>query len=505
MKKNYAEHVVRGTALIFTATLATNIISYVIRIFLARSLTPEEFGLVYAAISFVALINIFQNFGLGQTLQKKIPEFIINRNYGKIKYAMKFSFSIQFTYAVIVFIFILLFSQQIADNIFRTSQAVPVLIVLSILGLVHVANQVVITSLQGLHRIKIYTALNFFNYIFRFIFVLLLIPLGVLALPYSQLAATAVFAVIGVLVFRVKFPEIIAAKPQPISRELIAFSTPIIAILIASTINANFSTVMLSSLRSLGDVAMYQIALPIANIVMILAGSIAIIALPLTSELWAKHNMKQLRRIIELLLKALFAVVIPMVIIFITFPELVIGMLFGESYLQANGILQLLSVAVIFQSLVMVSSSLLLGIGDTRTLVKIAFLITATNVITSIVLIPTFGIMGAAMSLLVTYVVGTFAHIYASRKRIKFRFQTANITKIFFGGLISTSIIFLLKTSLVINPWIELFIAIPAGLIFYFVYIIKTRTITRREMKLMFDAGLPIPGQMKKIILKFMD
>src|SRR3989344_8900284 len=81
----YTSKIARGIGAIFFMSIFSNFIAYLIRIILARNLSPYEYGLFYSVFTFVIFFLFFRDLGLGQAVTKHIPEFYIQKKYNSIK------------------------------------------------------------------------------------------------------------------------------------------------------------------------------------------------------------------------------------------------------------------------------------------------------------------------------------------------------------------------------------------------------------------------------------
>jgi O-antigen/teichoic acid export membrane protein len=498
MVKNYAEHIVKGSTFIFIVTLIANFIGYLIRIFLARSLTPAEYGLIYACLSILGIANVLRNLGMPETLKKKIPEFLVNNNYVKIKSTMILTFIIEFLYTVAIVSIIFIFSDTIAGSILKNTQGAPILIILCLSTLISVGYQIINSTFQGLHRFKIYTLSDLSTYVLRAAFlVVLIVPFGVLALPYAYMITSAIMTMVVYLVFIKKFPKIIKSKinlDKKISKEILYFSAPMMILYAASTIVNNLDTVLLAFFKTPQDVALYQVALPLANLLLIVSSAITVILLPTVSELWTKKKYDMLGHMIGLVSKALFILMIPLGMIMIAFPENVISLLFGESYVGAAQILQILSFATVIISINSIFSSTFVGIGKPILITKITLIVLVLNIIFNLTLIPLIGIRGAAISLLVSGLVDFVLLSYYLQRYKIFRIQWLNTGKILLDGIISVSIIFVIKTAVVLNPWAELVISLTVSIAFYAIFILWSKSVSMEELNIFRRMNIPIPG-----------
>jgi len=429
-------------------------------------------------------------------LRKKVPEYLVKKDYIKIKSAMILTFLIQFIYMFAIFLIILVFGKNFSQGLFDSLKGVNVIIFLGFSGLITVIYTILVSVFQGLQKIKIYTSLNFLLYVLRFGFIIILIPFGVLALPYSYLITASIIALLSFVIFRYQFPHIAKAKTRitkQFSKQILYFSTPLMIGYVASSVVANLDTVLLSFFRSLEEVALYQVALPMANILLLISGAITIVLLPLISELWAKKDYNTIKNILGLLTKALFIIIIPMALILIAFPENAIAMLFGETYLPAAQALQILSISMIVMTLNYIFSSTIIGIGKPFLNTKIAFIIMSINLLSNIFLIPIFGIIGASASIFISNLIGFLFLSKFSIKHTGFVMQWFNMAKILLGGFLMLTTISIIKTLLTMNPWIELIISLLSGFFVYTIFIFLTQAIIRDELKLLQKLNLPIP------------
>ena len=70
---------------IYLFTFLAAPLGYLIRILYARTLSVEEFGLIYSIIGFIALISIFNDLGFSETLNYYATRFYEKKQYAKVK------------------------------------------------------------------------------------------------------------------------------------------------------------------------------------------------------------------------------------------------------------------------------------------------------------------------------------------------------------------------------------------------------------------------------------
>ena len=120
---NYTKKAIKGAGFIIIAHILASILSYLTRIILARNLAPAEYGLFYSVFTFIIFFLFFRDLGLTQALVKYIPEFKIMEKYNAIKTAIVSILSLQFLSSIVFGALILIFSNFLAINYFKNSDA----------------------------------------------------------------------------------------------------------------------------------------------------------------------------------------------------------------------------------------------------------------------------------------------------------------------------------------------------------------------------------------------
>src|SRR3989344_5224899 len=120
---NYAERIAKGSITIFLMSILGAVIGYAIRLFFARNLSMNDFGLFYAIFSFIGLFSLFRELGFSSSLTKFISEFYYKNKTREIKSSIIIVISIQFFIALLIFIPLFAFSEYISIFYFKTPDA----------------------------------------------------------------------------------------------------------------------------------------------------------------------------------------------------------------------------------------------------------------------------------------------------------------------------------------------------------------------------------------------
>ncbi|MDH3528661.1 MAG: polysaccharide biosynthesis C-terminal domain-containing protein, partial [Acidobacteriota bacterium] len=160
--------------------------------------------------------------------------------------------------------------------------------------------------------------------------------------------------------------------------------------------------IMLTALASASVIGLYAIAVAIADITATLASSVSDALLP---EVAASKNRRKASHLLARSLRlTLYAQIIALIPLWILAPW-VLEFVFGSEFVAAAAVMRLLLVASIFWSAGLIFISGLNGIGKPglTTMARIASAV--TTVVTLLLLMPAYGITGAAVSSILGYAV----------------------------------------------------------------------------------------------------
>ncbi len=503
--KTYARRLVKGSAIVFTALVASQIVAFLLRMLLARSLSVAEYGLFYAVFVFISFLLLFGNLGFGDSLIKHVPEFEAKKQFDKIKSSMAFAliFFVILSFSIVALIFI--FSSEIALTIFGDRAAVPILQILAIWFFIYLTIFFIpLCVFQGFQNMPAYASLQFFNGLLVLLSAFLLVGyfgMGVQGASLAYLLAMLIIGILGFVILRHGYPHVFRARisiTKPLVKKLSLFALPVFLAGIASLVITYTDTLMIAVFRTLPEVGYYQAAQPTARLLWYFPGALTTVLFPMVSELWAKKKKKLVSSALHFLTKFSFVLIIPVALVFITFPKILISLLFGPAYLAGATVLQILGVTAIVYIPFLILSRTMAGIGKPIVVAKVVALMAGLNLAGNLVLIPAYGIEGAAAATLISFLLGMGLIFYYARKFIEFTVPSSSLLKTTIGGALTLLLIFGLKYVVVLPPWPEAFAVMVPSLLFYGTWILMTKAITKDDLKLIKEI-VPIPGWLARI------
>lgn len=403
---------VKSSGISFFGMALSQIILYLLRLVLARALTPSEYGLLFLGFSIINILMAFETFCLEGGIVRYVPYYAAKKDFGKVKGAIVSSIKISFPVSLFLFVVIFFFSDQISLLVFHEPSLSGVLKIFSFALPFFVVYKIFSAALLGFKGVK-YDVISW--QIGRSLAILLSLLLF-LALGFGLAGATMSyvlgFVVSGLLalvflekkVFRVLKGGL---KPVSMQRQLLSFSLPLLIFSLLWNFMERMDTIMIGALKTTSDVGMYQTALPTSQFLYVIPGALGTLFLPVVSEMLSKKKTEDIGAVYKTVAKWAFYINLPVCLVLVMYPNAVINMLFGSEYIEAGNALRLLSLAALIYSMSMLSATIINLFEKTKYHILNAGAATLVGVLLNYLLIPVYGIVGSAIAMLVTFALYT--------------------------------------------------------------------------------------------------
>ncbi|MBT4935446.1 flippase [Candidatus Woesearchaeota archaeon] len=469
---NYTRKAVKGVGIVAILMAITSLLAYILRVVLARKLSPTDFGLFYAVLAFMMFLLLFRDFGLRSGLVKFIAHYAVEKNYSKIKTLIVASFVFQLISSTILIVFFILSSSYLADNYFKDPRAATLLILFAIYVFVSLLCNVAYSILQGFQKVKWYGSEELIRLGMTIVsfFILYSLGYGILSAAIAfVIGSTTAFLVLMIKV--VQFTDIWKAKITDLKiaiKELFTFSAPVIFTGVGNKVIAWLDVLILTYFVSLEKVGVYNVVLPTALLFLFFAKANSKILLPMVSELWARKDHKRLFAGVQLLYKYTFMITLPLIISIFVFAPLFIETLFGPEYLSGILAFRIILVGVLGYVIAANNHAIITAIGKPAIVMKIVLFAAAINIILNILLIPALGIVGAALSTAISYGCMLILSTNYVTKFIAMPSPWKIWMKIVGAGFVFTAILLILSSTILIG-WLGALVSICISSILYLI------------------------------------
>ena len=504
----YARRLVKGSSIVFTGTVASSVFSLLLRMFLARSLSVEEYGLFYAIFVFVCLFALFRDLGLDTTLVKYIPEFSVRKELGAIKSSIASIAIFKAIFAPSIAVVLFVFSSQIASGFFGTEAAVLPLRILCAWFFATAFFNLIRSAFQGFQNMPAYASMEFFWIVSVFVSAVLFVSVlgrGVSGVASAYLAGALVMVIIPMVYFARRYPQVFGEKASVdriLTKKLFAFALPVFIGGIGGLVLGYMDTLMLTAFWTPREVGLYQAAYPAAGALGYFVGALTAVFFPMVSELWARRERALLIGGLHFMTKFAFLLILPIVLAFIAFPEIVMRLLFGEGYLGGAAALRILSCNAAISTLSVILGCVMAGIGRPIVNTKVVGAMACLNFTGNWLLIPRYHVIGAATATFCSHFLGLFLLFHYAKKFVGFTLPLRPILKVTTGGVLTLLIILGLKSILLLPPWPEAFAVMVPSLAFYGIWILTTKSVTGDDLRLI-SRMVPMPGRLVRAAGRF--
>ena len=409
------QKIAKGTSIVFIGTIIGMLLGFVSRIIIVRYITQSEYGIFSLALVLTSIFVTISTLGLQEGSTRYIACFRGKKEEGKVRGVISSSIKIALIASIIFSLILFLSSDTISTNIFHSSELSTPLKIFSAAIPFTVLIGIFTSLFRGFDRVE--PNVYFQNILRSVIYIsflagAILLGLSFLGVLYAYLAsivitciAFAIYAIkkLPLPTFSVKKEAGADTAINPIGKELLLFSFPLLAVAMLSMVMSWTDTLMLGYFKTPDIVGLYNGALPLAHLIPITLSSAGFIYVPIISGLYSKRLMGEMKRTYQILTKWIFSGTIPLFFILFLFPETVLNFLFGIDYIQAASALRILAFGFMFHAFLGLNGISLMVMGKTRFLMLVSLVGAISNIVLNAAWIPIFGIAGAAFASLTSY------------------------------------------------------------------------------------------------------
>lgn len=419
----------RAISLLWLGSLAGAGCAFLVQILLARRLHAAEFGAFAAALNTVTLVAPLASFGLGALWLRIFGE----EGWGGIRWLRG---SLRYIVGSTVFVLAALALWAFYGPHDATTRGL--LILLSVFLLSQVAIELVSSRLQLEAR---YFALALWQFLPHFLRLIALAALAFLLTRHISLEGVALtYAGVSLVVFgigtlslwqmyHIHFslhghgakPEVIPPGPAPGMRRILAEAWPFGTAGVFHLIYFQSNIILLKYIQGDEAAGIYNVAFVIMSAVYLLPSVIYQKFLLPKIHIWANHHRE---RFVEAYKKGrifmLLAGIVTMAFVGLLSP-FIISILFGQKYEEAHVILSILSIAIPIRFVASSVGSLLVSGRNMANKSYIMGTVALFNLGANALLIPAYGLYGAAISTIFCELVLLILYYAYSRKYVDLR------------------------------------------------------------------------------------
>ncbi|MGB9937073.1 MAG: flippase [Methanobacterium sp.] len=485
MVKDALSQITKGASIIFIGTIFASLIGLFNQIFLGRILGPSDYGIFNLSIAIMSILCILPNFGLGQGLIQYIPYNAQKENFGKIRKAIKFSLKFTSIVGIIVSIFLFIFADFIALNIFNNIELSYALKLLSIaLTFYALYNYTLGFIIQAFKAPKYYVYItNLLMPITQLSIFILLSLLGykLFGAIMGFVLASIVASLSYIYIIHSKFYKPIknsynvteSTKKNVVINELIKLSFPLFLTGFTLLFMQYPDKLILGIFTNSFDVGLYTAAITIATLLLFIYLAFSFNSKPIISEYYAKNDFSSIKKLYYSTTKWIFFITFPLVIYIIFFSKDILTTIYGPLFVDASLPLNILALGIAIIGLTGLSGETLIATKKTNLNLYSELIGAISNITFNITLIPLFGLVGAAIGTSISMILRSLSSYLFVYKNFEIFPYDINFLKIIVGSIISLIIIYPFKNYLEPFSFVKV---IPIFIISYLGFLIITKS-----------------------------
>ena len=397
----------KGAGVVFVGTVLGRALGFLGQVVIVRSLSPHAFGRIALAYTIVHAVAGIAVVGLPQGVTRLIAASNTDDQQREFFHGGLLS-----VFAVSSMVALLVYVSRFQISELMGNDQLPILLVLFLPYLViFPVSQIMIAVLRA-RKDSVSVVLSRD-----------LVP------PSGALALFAVFAFVGrsflgALVYWLSIPVLVAALaaryvhsefairdivtkvPQPTKlRELWSFSWPLAFESSFVLLLSNLDILMIGYFLNNSAVGQYRAIQPLQQVTLFALTSVIFLYLPIATEHYGKDDLAGLDAIYTISTKWVTAMTLPLVLVFSLFSPDVIRVFFGSEYLPAAPALTVLIAGLFFRAIVGPSGATIKAIDRPKVELFASLCSVVVNVGANLLLIPSLGIVGAAIATVLGFAV----------------------------------------------------------------------------------------------------
>lgn len=479
----------RSSVVVLAAVIFSKLLSYGYRVIIARYYGPGAYGLLVLALMVIGWFTIFSTLGLHHGLLRYVSLFRGKSQKREISAVMRSISRFLMATGILSMIIVFFLSDFMANAVFNDPS-------LSIF-LKFFAVTIPLSLLSGtyLTLVRSHEEVGWFvlgskvldNFVRLLVLgVLVFIGINSDAIFISYLVGSVVILVASYGFCRISFKYVFSDKNElkdknQLFGEVFSYSWPLMFFGVVQSFMGWTDTLVIGLFQSTEQVGFYNAAWPIALLIAIVPEMFNQLFFPLVTKEHAKGNKETVRQLSKQVVKWIYLLELPIFILVLLFPGVLINLIFGPEYLVASNALRFLVVAVMAGSLSGISRDLISMKGKSKVLLIDIVFISVINIILNVLLVPRYGIDGAAFSTMLSLITLGIVYFLQSHRYLSFvplRRKMMLLTAI---GFISAALLLYVKSFLTMHI-VTVFLLGLGFLAVYFLLVLITGCLDKNDM-----------------------
>jgi len=391
---------------IFISSIVTLLFGLLLRIVLARWLGAADLGLYQMVITIQGMAALIATFGIPAALIKYVAEYKDDKE--KLSQTISSGLISLVIFGIVAGILLYALSEMLA-SIFQMPELASLLKILALAFPLNSLLQALLGIFNGLRKMKYLAFVAVLQSFLLVLFTIAFVKLGfgVAGAVFGIILSVIGGGILGLYLLR----DLLRLNLQGLvqnAKKLALFGSQMFGAGALGLICTQADIVLIGYFLTAKDVGYYSVAVVLSSFFTLVPVAFQKVTYPATSEYWSKNNHQALQKVIDKSMKYCACIVLPIGLGVGFFAEEIVTVIFGREFIYAALPLCVLLIArVITSGTSSPIGQFFSGIGRPDLHLKIDAITAGANIALNIVLIPRFGILGAAIATAASMVFGT--------------------------------------------------------------------------------------------------
>lgn len=474
MSKDLLKVAVKGAGIAMFGLVFGKAIGFFYRLALARLLSVEQYGLLFLAFAITSAIVALCIQGFPQGIMRYVSFYGGKKDTKRVKGIVVYGISLVGLLGLLTGVLLFLLSDWVAGAIFHSPGLAILLKVLSLSIPLQGLFFALSSAMEGFKQLKYWAYAEIMGrQSTNFVLAIILAILGYGAFGASLAYFAAFFladAILLVALAKRVFDFRSNLKPIFPFREFFSFSLPLFLSTSILAFSGNIDLMMLGFFKTAASVGIFAVAITLAELLNLFRFSFNKIFPAIASSIIASGQSDELGPLFKSVTKWVFAGTLPLFLVMLLFPDTLISVFFGSAYMAGALSLSILAFGYMVRAAVGSVGYLLIVSGRTKLTLINAFLIVSLNVILDYILIPIYGIPGAAMATSGATIFGSTLMLAEVKHFLGIHPYKPSYVRVLLSGIAAIAVIYgLLKF---VFPSAATWALLVGGVVFLFLYLL---------------------------------
>ncbi|MDP7638910.1 MAG: flippase, partial [Candidatus Hydrogenedentes bacterium] len=398
----------RGAAGSFALNISWAGLGFASQVLLARMMGTSDYGCYAYAFSWLMVLSFAGTLGFDKSLLRFLSIYSAEEQWGRYRGLLRYSHAMVLATSLIVGIGIAatawilrgVIAQELLHTLWITSTIVPILAFAMLRQGAVQALKHPVQAQFGLMLARPLLVIALATGLWRFQDRSLNAPQGMAI----YLCAVAAVLTLNSFVYRRRMPAAAAAAiPAYRRREWLSMAAAMALMAGVAMFMRQVSILMIGALESPAEAGLYSAATRLVDLVIFGLIAVNMIGAPIFAQLHAQGKRDELQRVLTLASWGIFALCVPVSLFLIVFGRFLLG-LFGEDFTAAYPALLILVCGQLFKALAGSVGYLLTMTGHQKQAAIVICAVAILSVALNWLLIPRYGLSGAAIATVLTAV-----------------------------------------------------------------------------------------------------